>query len=84
MHFFQSFSSLGYSAINLLLVWLVIVAVLFRVLKLQSRHWIVKTVFTVLVLTLLVFATNFLAEQNQILNDAIRSDGGLKRTLPEN
>lgn len=84
MQFFQSFSSLGYSAINLLLVWLVVVAVSFRILKIQSRHWILKALFSFFALALLVIATNFLADQNQMLNDAIRNEGGLKRTLPKN
>ncbi len=80
MQFFQSFFALGYSAINLLLVWLVIVAVLYRVLTIGKRNWVVKLAFAVAMLAILVPATNFLASENQRLNDAIRQDGGLKRT----
>lgn len=80
MTFFSSFAALGYSAINLLLVWLVIVVVLWRVLKLAHRHWSFKVVFGAIMLGILVFTTEFLADQNRMLNDAIREDGGLKRT----
>ena len=80
MQFFQSFSALGYSAINLLLVFAVIVAVFYRVLKLQNRGWPLKLLYFAAMLIPLVYATNFLADQNKLLNDAIRSEGGLKRT----
>lgn len=80
MQFFQSFYSLGYSAINLLLIWLVFVVVGYRVLKLQIRGWPAKIIYFAILLSVLIFATNFLADQNKMLNDAIRSEGGLKRT----
>ena len=80
MQFFQSFYSLGYSAINLVLLWLVAVAVGYRVLKLHSRHWGFRIAYLLVLLVPLVLATNFLAGQNKMLNDAIRDDGGLKRT----
>lgn len=80
MQFFQSFYSLGYSAINLVLLWLVVVAVGYHVLKLHSRHWGFRIAYLLVLLIPLVLATNFLADQNKMLNDAIRDEGGLKRT----
>ena len=56
------------------------VAVGYRVLKLHSRHWGFRIAYLLVLLVPLVLATNFLAGQNKMLNDAIRDDGGLKRT----
>ena len=78
MSFFSSFYALGYSAINLLLVFLVILVVAYRGLGLQKRHWGYGLVLLLMVGTGFVFATNFLADQNRMLNDAIRAEGGLK------
>lgn len=78
MSFFQSFHALGYSAINLLLVFLVILAVAYRGLGLHKRHWGYAVVLILIGGTGFVFATNFLADQNRMLNDAIRAEGGLK------
>lgn len=80
MQFFQSFYSLGYSAINILLLWLVFVGVGYRVLKLQFRGWTLKVLFFAVMFVIMAVTTNFLAGQNKMLNDAIRSEGGLKRT----
>lgn len=80
MNFIESFQSLGYSAINLMLVWLVFVVVGYRGLRLGQRSWIWRGVFALVMAVLLATSTNFLAEQNKMLNDAIREDGGLKRT----
>jgi len=84
MSFFQSFHSLGYSAINLVLVFLVILVVAYRGLGLQKRHWIFGLVLLCIVTTGFVFATNFLADQNRMLNDAVRADGGIKQNFPKN
>ncbi len=78
MSFFQSFHALGYSAINLLLVFLVILAVAYRGLGLHKRHWGYRIILLLVVGTAFVFATDFLADQNRMLNDAIRTEGGLK------
>ena len=80
MQFFSSFYSLGYSAINLVLLWLVIVAVGYHVLKLHTRPLMLRIGYILVLLVPLVLATNFLADQNKMLNDAIRDEGGLKRT----
>ena len=88
MSFFESFSSLGYSAINIVLIFTVILAVAFRTLKLHTKSG--KTQLIGLAVLLLVAAVpfvisvNFLASENQRLNDAIRSEGGLKRNFPKN
>ncbi|MEL6734339.1 MAG: hypothetical protein AAFO98_00440 [Pseudomonadota bacterium] len=84
MEFFSSFSQLGYSAINVVLVFLVAAAVAYRALGLHKRHWLWALPVLLVFGTGMVFATNYLAEQNRILNDAIRAEGGLKRTIPEN
>lgn len=84
MQFFQSFYALGYSAINLLLVTLVVFFVFYRVLGLQNRGWGFKLPYALVVVFGFVLATNFLAEQNKILNDAVRSEGGIKQNFPEN
>ena len=80
MQFFQSFSALGYSAINVLLFWLVLLVVGYRVLGLQARHWVLKILYLVVLVSILVATTNFLASENRRLNDSIRDEGGLKRT----
>lgn len=80
MQFIQSFYSLGYSAINVALVWLMIVAIGYRVLGFQKRGRIAKALYFAVLFVFLVLATNFLAEQNRLLNDAIRQEGGLIRT----
>ncbi len=80
MQFFQSFHSLGYSAINLVIVFSIAVAILYRVLGLQKRGLHLKLLYLLVMLVPFVFATNFLADQNRILNDSIREEGGLKRT----
>ena len=80
MQFFQSFSALGYSAINVLLFWLVLLVVGYRVFGLQARHWVLKILYLVVLVSILVATTNFLASENRRLNDSIRDEGGLKRT----
>ncbi|MEM8749303.1 MAG: hypothetical protein AAGF28_03315 [Pseudomonadota bacterium] len=84
MQFIQSFSSLGYSAIVLVLTTLFVAAGLFNLFKMHKRHLVFKVAFAAVILVGFVFATNFLADQRQILYDGIRSEGGLKRTFPEN
>ncbi len=84
MQFFQSLHSLGYSAVNLLLVWLVASAVLYRVLGLQRRNMIFRAVFAAVMLGILAYSANFLADQNRILNEAIRDEGGIKQNFPKN
>ena len=79
MIFFDAFSALGYSAINLLLVFVAAGAVLFRLLGLQRRHVAVQAVYGLIVLALFVPSVIFLAGQNRMLNDAIRAEGGLQR-----
>ncbi len=84
MQFFDSFNSLGYSAINLVLIFAVVIAIIFRSLGLHTRP--VRVQMAGLLVLLLVFSVpfvltvNFLASENQRLNEAIREDGGLKRT----
>jgi len=80
MQFFQSFSALGYSSINLVLMWAVVFVVGYRLLSLQTRHYIFKIIYSAALIAILVGTTNFLASENQRLNDSIREEGGLKRT----
>ena len=80
MSFFSSFYSLGYSAINIVMLWLFIVAVGVHVLKLHRRHFALKVAYMAVLLVPLVLTVNYLADQNKQLNDAIRAEGGLKRT----
>lgn len=84
MSFFQSFSALGYSAINLVLVSLVILVIAWRGLGLHKRHWIFSVVLLLVGGAAFFYATIFLADQNRKLNEAIRQEGGLKREYPEN
>lgn len=84
MSFFQSFSALGYSAINLVLLSLVILVVVWRGLGFHKRHWIFSAVLVLIFCVGFVFATHFLADQNRMLNEAIRDEGGLKRDFPKN
>ncbi len=78
MFFFESFHALGYSAINLMLVFLVVLVVAYRSLGLRRRHWGYRIALFLVIGAAFVFATNFLADQNRMLNDAIRAEGGLK------
>ena len=80
MDFFSSFSALGYSAINLVMVFAVFTAVIWHLLKMSKRHIVAKLVLLAVIGIGFVMATNFLADQNRMLNDAIRQEGGLKRT----
>ena len=84
MQFFQSFHALGYSAINLILVFLVVLVVAYLGLGLHRRHLIFGLVIFCIVTTGFVFATDFLADQNRMLNDAVRADGGIKQNFPKN
>ena len=83
MQFFSSFHSLGYSAINIVLLWLVIVAVGYKVLALHMRPIWMRLAYIAVLIVPLVVATNFLADQNRLLNDAIREDGGIKQNFPK-
>lgn len=80
MQFFQSFYSLGYSGVVLLVTTLFVVALAFNGLKLHGRPWWLKFLFLGIVAILFVLVTNFLASERQIMMDAIRDEGGLKRT----
>ena len=84
MQFFTSFSALGYSAINVTLVFLVIVAIFYRLLRRWLRHPVARIVFGAICVVMFVFTVDFLASENRKLNDAIRSEGGLKRNFPKN
>ncbi|NKB52426.1 MAG: hypothetical protein GKR97_09410 [Rhizobiaceae bacterium] len=80
MQFFQSFYSLGYSGVVLLVTTLFVAAMAFNGLKLQQRPWWLKALFLCIFAILFVLATNYLASERQIMMDAIRDEGGLKRT----
>ena len=86
--FFASFSSLGYSAINLVLIFVVFVAVIFRAFKFHLRPARSQIIAALVLLAIaavpFVMTVNFLSSENKRLNEAIRADGGLKRELPEN
>lgn len=86
MQFFQSFYSLGYSAINIVLFFMVIMAVLFRSLGMHTKsarqQFIALFVMMAVAAIPFVMAVNFLASENQRLNEAVRSEGGLKRNFP--
>ena len=87
MQFFESFSHLGYSAINIVLVFTVILAVIFRSLGIHTKP--VRTqLITLLVLMIVaavpfVMTINFLASENHRLNQSVKDDGGLKRDFPK-
>ncbi|MEP1208036.1 MAG: hypothetical protein ABJM29_18250 [Rhizobiaceae bacterium] len=80
MQFFESFYSLGYSGVVLLLTTLFITALAFNGLKLHKRGLLPKIVFFGVIFGLFVVATNFLASERKMMMDAIRDEGGLKRT----
>ena len=80
MQFFQSFYSLGYSGIVLLLTTLFVTAFAFSAFGLQKRSWPIKAGFVAIMFALFVLVTNFLAEERKVMMDAIRDEGGLKRT----
>ena len=87
MQFFESFSALGYSAINVVLVFAVILAVIFRSLGFHTKPT-KNQVIAVLVLLLVAavpfaMSVNFLASENQRLNQAVKDEGGLKRNFPK-
>ncbi len=84
MQFFESFGSLGYSAINIVFIFLVAVAIVFRVFKFHTRPRKFQLFAALGLLAIaavpFVVTVDFLASENKRLNDAIREDGGLKRT----
>jgi len=80
MQFFESFYSLGYSGVVLLITILFVTAMLFNGLKLHKRGWLPKTLLFLAAGIILVFATNYLAVERKLMMDAIRDEGGLKRT----
>jgi len=88
MHFFQSFSSLGYSAINVVLIFLVIFAVVFRSLSFHLKPAKTQIIAAFVLLAIIcvpfVMTVNFLASENARLNEAVKEDGGLKRNFPKN
>lgn len=88
MQFFDSFFSLGYSAINIVLIFTVVMAIVFRSLGLHKRP--VKTQLLAVAALMVVAAVpfvmtvNFLAGENKRLNDAVRQEGGIKQNFPKN
>lgn len=80
MQFFESFYSLGYSGIVLLVSALFITMLLFNTLGMHKRGWLAKSLLLIVMAVIFVFATNFLAKERKIMMDAIRDEGGLKRT----
>ena len=88
MFFFQSFHALGYSAINLILVFLVVLAVIYRTLSLHTKPIRAQFVAAAILISVaavpFVMVTNFLASENRRLNDAVREDGGIKQNFPKN
>jgi uncharacterized membrane protein len=80
MQFFESFYSLGYSGVVLLLTTLFVTALAYSGLKLQKRGWLIKAIFFGVIFALFVVATNYLATERKVMMDAIRDEGGLKRT----
>ena len=80
MQFFQSFYSLGYSGVVLLVTALFVTAIAFNGLKMQNRPWWLKASFLIAMGVVFIVATNFLAAERKIMMDAIRDEGGLKRT----
>ncbi len=80
MTFLHSFSSLGYSAIVLVLAALFISAVIFNLLKLHKYGRAPKIILFGLISVGVYFSTIYLAKERQIMIEAIRDEGGLKRT----
>ena len=84
MSFVQSFSSLGYSSIVLVLTYLFIGAALYNGLIMHKRPLWAKLLLSLFLLVGLYASTIFLADQRAKLYEGIRSEGGLKRTFPKN
>jgi hypothetical protein len=80
MQFLESFYSLGYSGVVLLLTTLFVAALLFHSLGLHKRGKLTKALLFLVVAACFVVATNYLAAERKIMIDAIRDEGGLKRT----
>ncbi len=59
-----------------LFVW----ALIFNMLKLNKRGWVPKIFLFVVMAVGVYFVTFYLAEARKELIDAVRSEGGLKRT----
>jgi len=83
MQFFSSFSELGYTAIVLILTFLFVGAGLFNMLKMHRRGLVLKLVFALVLVGLFAGTTIYLADQRAQLMEAIKDEGGLKRTFPE-
>lgn len=80
MQFFESFYSLGYSGVVVVMTTLFIAAGLFNLFKMHARPLWMKLALLAVIAVLFVLATNFLATERKKMMDAIRDDGGLKRT----
>ncbi|MDD9910275.1 MAG: hypothetical protein OXR62_11345 [Ahrensia sp.] len=88
MSFFESFHALGYSAINLVFVFAVVIVVIFRALSMHKKSPRTQVLAALVLLAIaaapFAMATSFLASENQRLNDAVRAEGGIKQNFPEN
>ncbi|MGI9364553.1 MAG: hypothetical protein ACR2O8_05175 [Rhizobiaceae bacterium] len=80
MQFFESFYSLGYSGIVLLITFFFVTALLYSSLGLHKRGILAKSFLMIVMIAVFVMTTNYLASERQIMMDAIRDEGGLKRT----
>ncbi|MFD0917947.1 hypothetical protein ACFQ14_16195 [Pseudahrensia aquimaris] len=88
MGFFDSFHSLGYSAINVVLLFVIVLAVIFRSVGLHKKSNTIQVIALIAMMAVasvpFAMTINFLASENKRLNDAVREDGGIKQNFPEN
>ncbi len=78
MSFFSDFAALGYSAIVLIVTFVFIGALIFGSMGMAKRPLWMRLAFIAVLIALFIPATTFLAGQNRMLNDAVRSDGGIQ------
>ena len=80
MQFFHSFYSLGYSSIVLVITAFFVTALVYNSFGFHKKGPVAKSMLMVIMIALFVVTTNFLAKERKIMMDAIRDEGGLKRT----
>ncbi len=80
MQFFESFYSLGYSGIVLVVTFFFVTMMIFHSTGLAKKGRLPKSLLFIVMSIAFVLTTNYLASERKIMLDAIRDEGGLKRT----